>query len=72
LAVRHGLRVTSPLATAVHLARHLPRPFALSALDAMARAELISVGRWQIWGDDTSLEDTVGKILGVVPLSRRW
>jgi hypothetical protein len=38
----HGLRVTSPLATAVHLARHLPRPFALSALDAMARAELIT------------------------------
>jgi hypothetical protein len=112
----HGLRVTSPLATAVHLARHLPRPFALSALDAMARAELItrtavqdgvlgleydsdrwhgtaeqqqhdavrrarlkrlgwdiiSVGRWQIWGEDTSLEDTVGKILGVVPLARRW
>lgn len=37
----HGLRVTSPLATAVHLARHLRRPFALSALDAMARADLI-------------------------------
>jgi REase_MTES_1575 len=39
----HGLRVTSPLATAVHLARHLPRPFGLSALDAMARAELIAL-----------------------------
>jgi restriction endonuclease-like protein len=37
-----GLRVTSPLATAVHLARHLTRPFALSALDAMARAELVT------------------------------
>ncbi|MFC0626957.1 hypothetical protein [Kribbella deserti] len=37
------LRVTSPLATAVHLARHLQRPFALSALDAMARAELITL-----------------------------
>ncbi|HEY0691953.1 MAG TPA: hypothetical protein VGD71_23275, partial [Kribbella sp.] len=47
--------------------------------DAVRRARLgrlgwdiISVGRWQIWGEDTSLEDTVGKILGVVPLSRRW
>lgn len=185
----HGLRVTSPLATAVHLARHLHRPFALSALDAMARAELITraevrdavrrfphhpgivqarelaglidpaaespgeswlrlrmidagfpapvpqvevtdgvnnyridmgfldpipdtadrhlgleydsdrwhgtaeqrhadsvrrtrlgrlgwdilpVGRWQIWGRDTALEDSVGKILGLVPHSRRW
>jgi very-short-patch-repair endonuclease len=38
-----GLRVTSPVATAVHLARHLRRPFALSALDAMARAGLVSV-----------------------------
>jgi hypothetical protein len=39
----HGLAVTSPLATAVHLARHLARPFGLSALDAMARAALIRV-----------------------------
>lgn len=38
----HGLRVTSPVATAVHLARHLTRPFGLSALDAMARAELVT------------------------------
>ena len=38
-----GLRVTSPVATAVHLARHLRRPFALSALDAMAHAGLITV-----------------------------
>ena len=37
-----GLRVTSPVATAVHLARHLRRPFALSALDAMARARLVA------------------------------
>ena len=37
------LRVTSPVATAVHLARHLRRPFALSALDAMAHAGLVSV-----------------------------
>lgn len=38
----HGLRVTSPLATAVHLARHLHRPFGLAALDAMTRARLIA------------------------------
>jgi hypothetical protein len=38
-----GLRVTSPIATAVHLARHLDRPFALSAVDAMLHAELISL-----------------------------
>lgn len=38
-----GLRATSPAATAVHLARHLHRPFALSALDAMARAGVVSV-----------------------------
>lgn len=43
VTTRHGLRVTSPLATAVHLARHLRRPFALSALDAMTHAGLVSV-----------------------------
>ncbi len=37
----HGLRVTSPLATAIHLLRHLDRPFALSAVDAMLRAGLV-------------------------------
>ncbi|NEA34472.1 hypothetical protein [Streptomyces sp. SID13031] len=185
----HGLQITSPLATAVHLARHLRRPFALSALDAMARAglatrldvqdairrfphhpgivqarelaalidpgaespgeswlrlwmidagfpppvpqieitdevnsyridlgfldpipgtadrhlgleydsdkwhgtaeqrrhdsvrrtrlgrlgwDVLSVGRWQVWGRDTTLEESVGKILGLVPRSRRW
>ena len=185
----HGLQITSPLATAVHLARHLRRPFALSALDAMARAglvtclevrdavrrfphhpgivqarelaalidpsaespgeswlrlrmidagfpvpvpqidvtdgvnnyridlgfldpipgtadrhlgmeydsdrwhgtaeqqrhdsarrrrlgrlgwDILSVRRWQIWGADTGLEDSVGKILGLIPRSRRW
>jgi hypothetical protein len=36
-----GLLVTSPLATAVHLGRHLDRPFALSAIDAMLHAGLI-------------------------------
>lgn len=36
-----GLKVTSPVATAVHLARHLDRPFALSALDAMLHTGLV-------------------------------
>lgn len=31
----HGLKVTTPAATAVELSRHLPRPFALSAVDAL-------------------------------------
>ncbi|TCO42213.1 hypothetical protein EV646_11436 [Kribbella antiqua] len=35
------LSVTSPLATAVHLGRHLDRPFALSAIDSMLHAGLI-------------------------------
>ncbi len=39
----HGLRVTSPVATAVHLARHLHRPFALSALDSMCHSGLIAL-----------------------------
>lgn len=38
-----GLRVTSPLATAVHLARHLDPPFALSGVDAMLHAGLIEL-----------------------------
>jgi hypothetical protein len=36
------LRVTSPVATAIHLARHLDRPFALSAVDAMLHANLVT------------------------------
>ena len=36
-----GLRITSPLATAIHLARHLARPFALSAIDAMLHTEFV-------------------------------
>jgi REase_MTES_1575/Transcriptional regulator, AbiEi antitoxin len=43
VVMHHGVRVTSPLATAVHLARHLHRPLGLSALDAMCHAELITV-----------------------------
>jgi hypothetical protein len=39
----HGLQVTSPTATAIHLARHRPRPYGLSALDAMAHAGLVDV-----------------------------
>jgi hypothetical protein len=43
VAVLHGLRVTSPVATAVHLARHLHRPFALSALDSMCHSGLVAL-----------------------------
>jgi putative AbiEi antitoxin of type IV toxin-antitoxin system len=43
VGVVHGLRVTSPLATAVHLARHLHRPFALSALDTMCHSGLVDL-----------------------------
>ncbi|MFK4084445.1 hypothetical protein ACI2LF_10085 [Kribbella sp. NPDC020789] len=35
-----GLKVTSPAATAIELAQHLPRPFALSALDALLHRQL--------------------------------
>ncbi|MDX3001919.1 hypothetical protein PWY87_09590 [Kribbella solani] len=34
----HGLKVTTRAATAIELARHLPRPFALSAVDALLRS----------------------------------
>ena len=40
----NGLLVTSPLATAIHLGRHLERPFALSAIDATLHAGLIQHG----------------------------
>ena len=36
------LRITSPVATAIHLARHLERPFAQSAIDSMLHAEIVS------------------------------
>lgn len=39
-----GLQVTSPAATAVHLARHLDRPFALSAVDSMLHQGLLGHG----------------------------
>lgn len=42
ITVFRGLRVTTPAATAVHLARHLPRPFALSAIDSMMHAGLVT------------------------------
>lgn len=41
-----GLRVTSPVATAMELAMRLPRPFALSAVDAMLRSG--RVDRWAL------------------------
>ncbi|TWD84876.1 hypothetical protein FB561_6072 [Kribbella amoyensis] len=40
------LRVSSPVATGVQLAMQLPRPFALSAVDAMLRAG--TVDRWAL------------------------
>ncbi|WP_328992948.1 hypothetical protein OG394_01630 [Kribbella sp. NBC_01245] len=43
--IHRGLRVTTPAATAVHLARHLRRPYALSALDAMLHAGLLDHGQ---------------------------
>ncbi|WP_344214909.1 hypothetical protein [Kribbella sancticallisti] len=42
-----GLSVTSPLATALHLAKHLPRPFALSAVDAILRSGLVKLQQLQ-------------------------
>jgi hypothetical protein len=36
----HGLKVTTRAATAIELATHLPRPFALSAVDALLRGGL--------------------------------
>ncbi|MEV6267150.1 hypothetical protein AB0L64_08290 [Kribbella sp. NPDC051936] len=40
----HGLRVLSPIASAVELAMRLPRPFALSAVDAFLRT-----GKADLW-----------------------
>ncbi|GAA1671590.1 hypothetical protein GCM10009745_12860 [Kribbella yunnanensis] len=37
-----GLRVTSPAATAIELAQRLPRPFALSALDALLHTQVVT------------------------------
>ncbi|QNE16639.1 hypothetical protein F1D05_00415 [Kribbella qitaiheensis] len=41
-----GVRVTSPIATTVELAMQLPRPFALSAVDAMLRSGIAD--RWAV------------------------
>ncbi|NIK58691.1 hypothetical protein [Kribbella shirazensis] len=40
----YGVRVTSPIATAVELAMRIPRPFALSAVDAFLRS-----GKTDLW-----------------------
>ncbi|MGH3496926.1 MAG: hypothetical protein ACRDP1_05620 [Nocardioidaceae bacterium] len=40
----NGLRTTTPGRTAADLLRRLRRPFAMSSADALARAELISIG----------------------------
>jgi len=41
---RGGLRLTTPVRTALDLARHLTRPMALAALDAFTHAGLATVG----------------------------
>jgi hypothetical protein len=41
-AVVQGLKVTSPAATAIELARHLKQPFALSAVDALLHSRTVS------------------------------
>jgi hypothetical protein len=38
-----GLSVTSPATTAVELAMHLPRPFALSTVDPMLRSDAVTL-----------------------------
>ncbi|MFI5733353.1 hypothetical protein ACIA49_24785 [Kribbella sp. NPDC051587] len=37
-----GLLVTTPAATAIELAQHLPRPFALSSLDALLHSQVVT------------------------------
>ena len=49
-----GLRVTSPAATAIELAQHLPRPFALSSLDALLHTQIVT---------RADLEDSVHRLL---------
>jgi hypothetical protein len=53
-----GLRLTSPLATAVELAMRLPRPFALSAVDAFLRTG--KTDRWALRAASTAYEGRPG------------
>ncbi|MEV6283563.1 hypothetical protein [Kribbella sp. NPDC051770] len=53
-----GVRVTSPVSTTVELAMQLPRPFALSAVDAMLRAG--KADRWAVRAASTAYEGRPG------------
>jgi hypothetical protein len=53
-----GVRVTSPIATAVELAMRLPRPFALSAVDAFLRTG--KADRWALRAASAAYEGWPG------------
>src|SRR3954447_3085327 len=53
-----GLRVTSPIATAVELVMRLPRPFALSAVDAFLRSG--KADRWVLRAASAAYEGRPG------------
>jgi hypothetical protein len=53
-----GVRVTSPIATAVELAMRLPRPFALSAVDAFLRTG--KADRWALRAASAAYEGRPG------------
>ncbi|MEU0090926.1 hypothetical protein [Kribbella sp. NPDC006257] len=55
-----GLPVTSPIATTVELAMQLPRPFALSAVDAMLRSGIAD--RWAVRAASTAYDGRPGII----------
>jgi len=55
-----GLPVTSPVATTVELAMQLPRPFALSAVDAMLRSGMTD--RWAVRAAATAYDGRPGII----------
>jgi hypothetical protein len=53
-----GVLVTSPIATTVELAMQLPRPFALSAVDAMLRSGIAD--RWAVRAASTAYDGRPG------------
>lgn len=55
-----GVLVTSPIATTVELAMQLPRPFALSAVDAMLRSGIAD--RWAVRAASTAYDGRPGII----------
>ncbi len=62
-----GLPVTSPIATTVELAMQLPRPFALSAVDAMLRSGIAD--RWAVRAASTAYDGRPGIIQALQILS---